>query len=577
MRPISPGVAAIVALAFAWALIMHPMGWGQTANYSQVESLARGKAEIDHSHWQTKDKAWTDGHFYSVKAPGLALLLAPVYKSLESLGARKVAAEAAANARNGDASHWLGHPRAPYQETGYSAEIAHTASAETEEETPIHWVLVLLGAVAPAVALLLGVRGLGDRLVPGYGTAAAITLGLGTILMTFASELFAHVIAATLGFAAFALLFRERQGPPRSLLVGVAGLLAGLAVTFEYPLGLVGVVLFFYALARAPQWPTRVRRAAVYAAGAVLGALPLLAFNWWALGSPLQFAYSDAVSLQGLTGHAELGLNDDGFFGITTPRPEAALDLLLASRGVLVLTPVLLLGVAGAFALRRGRWRAEANVILAVTAIYFAYNAGYWLPFGGGTPGPRFLIPALPFLGLGLAAAWRRWPLPTLALAIPSCLIMVIAAITHPLIGEIGTEIWVQRLVFGDLEHTVLSALGVKDAVIAIAPVLIGVVLAVMFAVRATPSVVPAHRRTAVAAVVVWALVSILGPTLVGDEVAPLGSGKGALGLVGGAALAAIAGVGIAARRHERQPRVPARPRTQAPGRPEPALGESSA
>ena len=49
-------------------------------------------------------------------------------------------------------------------------------------------------------------------------------------------------------------------------------------------------------------------------------------------------------------------------------------------------------------------------MILAVAAAYFVYNAGYWLPFGGGTPGPRFLIPMLPFLALGLAVAWRRWP-----------------------------------------------------------------------------------------------------------------------------------------------------------------------
>ena len=49
-------------------------------------------------------------------------------------------------------------------------------------------------------------------------------------------------------------------------------------------------------------------------------------------------------------------------------------------------------------------------MIARVAAAYFIYNAGYWLPFGGGTPGPRFLIPALPFLALGLAFAYRRLP-----------------------------------------------------------------------------------------------------------------------------------------------------------------------
>ena len=108
-------------------------------------------------------------------------------------------------------------------------------------------------------------------------------------------------------------------------------MLAGLAVCFEYPLGLLGIVLFGYALARGP----RLRRGATYAGAAVAGAAPALLYNLWSLGSPLRFAYSDAVAVPGRSGHAVLGLNSDGFFGITTPRPGAAVDLLLSGRGLL--------------------------------------------------------------------------------------------------------------------------------------------------------------------------------------------------------------------------------------------------
>ena len=69
--------------------------------------------------------------------------------------------------------------------------------------------------------------------------------------------------------------------------------------------------------------------------------------------------------------------------------------------------------------MRRDGHRAEANTILAIAAAYFIYNSGYWLPFGGGTPGPRFLIPALPFVALGLPYTYRRLPALTLGLAIP--------------------------------------------------------------------------------------------------------------------------------------------------------------
>ena len=85
-----PGLAAIASLGIAWGLVMHSMGWAQQANYAQVRALAAGQAEIDRWHWETKDKAWFDGHFYSVKAPGLAALTLPAYLALDAAGAKSV-------------------------------------------------------------------------------------------------------------------------------------------------------------------------------------------------------------------------------------------------------------------------------------------------------------------------------------------------------------------------------------------------------------------------------------------------------------------------------------------------------
>ena len=117
-----------------------------------------------------------------------------------------------------------------------------------------------------------------DRFAPGYGTAAAITLGLATIVMTFAAEFFSHVISAGIAFAAFCVLIKERDSEPRALAGWHAPACSrGSAVTFEFQTGLVGVVLFGYALSRRTGYlPSR---AAAYAGGTVLGALPMLAFN----------------------------------------------------------------------------------------------------------------------------------------------------------------------------------------------------------------------------------------------------------------------------------------------------------
>lgn len=546
-----PGAIAIAMLALAWGLVMHQMGWGQTAHYAQVRALADGQAEIDPWHWETMDKAWVDGSFYSVKAPGLPLLSLPAYLALDGVDAQALAADAAANARRAPTPKWTPRAKPPYRDHGFSEGRAAVVERRVEDGTPMVWALTLLVALIPAVVMLVLVRRVGDRFVPGFGTAAAVTLGLATVVMTFASEYFSHVISAALGFGAFVILMRERAGPPRTAPVALAGLLCGLAVTFEYPVGLVGAVLFIYALGRGP----RLRRALGYGAAAIAGTLPVFAFNQWAFGSPFAFAYGDAVSVQGLTGHAELGLNDDGFFGITAPEPGAALELLLAGRGLITLTPVVLLGVVGAWLLRRGERRAEANVILAVAAVFFLYNAGYWLPFGGGTPGPRFLIPALPFLAVGMAATYRRFPAPALALAIPSALFMVVAAITYPLIGDNGTWLWLDMLETGNLEHTLLSAAGVSSPWLAIAPVLAALVAAAMLAAAATPVPRLGGIRAALGVLGTWALLSTVGPTLAGDEVTPLDGGSQTLILIVGAAtLAAAVLVALSLRERSAQP-----------------------
>jgi hypothetical protein len=384
--------------------------------------------------------------------------------------------------------------------------------------------------------------------------------------MTFSAEFFLHVISAALAFAAFCLLMKERDGPARRWLVFGAGLLAGLAVTFEFQTGLVGVVLIVYALTRRPD---RLRRAGAYVAGSVLGALPMLAFNVWAFGDPLKLAYSDAVAFPGRSGHDVLGLNSDGFFGITVPRFDSAFDLLFAGRGLIVMTPIIVMAVIGVFLMRR-KHRAEANTILAVAAVYFIYNSGYWLPYGGGTPGPRFLIPALPFVALGLAYAYRRFPALTLGMAIPSGLFMLVGTLTYPLIGKQGMGTWADWLVQGRLEHTVLTAFGVTNAWLALAPFFAAVLVAIILAVRATPSTLFADYRLAVPAVIGWAFISALAPVLANYEISPLNRGnQSVLWLVAAGAMLSLFTLTALRVREGR-----AQPKSQAPApAPERALG----
>ena len=559
-----PGVAAVVTLGVAWGLVMHQMGWAQMAHYDQVQAFAKGQTQIDQWHWDTNDKAWVDGHFYSVKSPGMAALSTPLYKAIEAVGGDKLARAAVDNAEQTAHPKWTPDSVVPLENYGYNVERGLRVQRIVEESTPIVWALTLLAAVFPAILLLLAVRWAADRFVPGYGTAAAITLGLATVVMTFASEFFSHVISAGFAFAAFCLLMRERDREPSLGLVAGAGLLAGLAVTFEFQTGLVGIVLFGYALSRRTDW---LRRAAVYGAGAVAGSLPMLGFNYWAFGDPLKLAYGDAVAFPGVSGHAVLGLNSHGFFGITSPRFDSALSLLLAGRGLLVLTPIIVMAIVGTFMMRKNH-RAEANTILAVAAVYFIYNSGYWLPFGGGTPGPRFLIPALPFVAIGLAYAYKRLPALTLGLAIPSALMMLVGTLTYPLLGKQGVGTWADWLVQGRLEHTVLTAFGVTNAWLAVAPFVAAVFTSIVLAFRATPSTSLSDYRYAVPALLSWACVSAVGPGIAGDDISVLNPGNSsALWLVVSGLVLSLATLSVI-RLRERRTQSP-----EVPGTREPSLG----
>ncbi len=360
-------------LALSWATLMHTPGWAQTSHFAQTRAIAAGERTIDRWQWETMDKGWIDGHFYSVKAPGVALLSAPLYAALKAVGAKELATDVAHNAAQTASPNWTPRQDRPWESYGYSRVRAQHVERHVERETPLIWALALLTSAIPGLILLLLVRWVGDRFVPGYGTAAALTLGAGTIVMSFASIYASHVLSACLLFGAFAVLLRERDEerarPP--WLLG-AGLLAGFAVTTEYPLAIGGAILFAYALFGAGR---RLPRGAAYAAGAVAGALPALAFNDWTLGSPTDFAYSAAVAIQGFNGHAVLGLNSGGFFGIGVPNLHARLVLLVGSRSLLALTPVLGAAVAGlAVMWRRRERRAEWAVIVAMAVAYLLYN-----------------------------------------------------------------------------------------------------------------------------------------------------------------------------------------------------------
>jgi hypothetical protein len=403
-------IVALVALALAWGAVLVKPGPNQNAHLARVTALAHGTTRIDPYHNWSADIAYYKGHYYAAKAPGLALLTVPWYFVLEATGL-------------------LVHgppPNVPWP----LAESFKSMSAVAP------WELALWGSLLPFLGLLLLVRTVTEKLVPGCGTVTAVTLGAGSLVAIFSTIFFDHELSAFLGFAAFALLFRERSAGQNRRLLLAAGLTAGLATTVEFPLVLVAGLLGLYALARPGD---RLRRLIAYGGGLVVGVLPLFAYNLWEGGTLRSISYAYAVRYPGASGHDVMGANASGFFGVGVPSLGALAKLLVSPKGLFVLTPVWAIALTGLVVLWRNGRRAESALAGSVCAAFLIYNAGYYLPLGGFNGGPRFLVPMLPFLALGLAAAWQAWPGPTLALAGVSVAFMTVAILSDPmLVSEDG-------------------------------------------------------------------------------------------------------------------------------------------
>lgn len=509
------GIAAIVLVALSYATVIQAIGWNQTSHYALVRALDHGTAHIDPYQSTTGDKAFYRGHWYSARAPGLAFFNLPAYKVLRAAGATS-------------------HPR---------------VWINRRHNDEMIWLVGLWGAVLPGLLTLLLIRYLGERLERGFGTAAAVTAGLGTLILPFSTLLFSHVLSMLLAFASFVLLWREfeRPAPPRLAAIAVAGLLIGYGLTTEYPILFAGIVLGCYAgLGGAgARVPLRVAtRALTFAGGVAVGLVPLALYDKWAYGSFTHIAYADIPKQ-----HA-------GFFGIRVPNPAVAIEILFSSRGLLTLAPVLIMGIVGiALLYRRGR-RAEATVITAVTLLYLAYNSGYYLPYGGTVPGPRFMITVLPFLSVPIALSFRRFPGPTLALAGFSAAGMIIPTLTKPMVSAEGdTGIWTKLLGGGQFQATVAGLAGVRNQWLALIPFLVPAAAAAALATWVTTRLRISGRSALAGAACAggWALFAAFGPALfgidhgAGERIVAAGDPKGVLLKYGSHPIEGLALIGLGA------------------------------
>ena len=393
-----------------------------------------------------------DGHFHPNKPPGASLLAVPPYFVLYHV------------------ERWLGLDADDWWVMTVNAWLCS----------------VLTVGLASALGVVLVFR-VALQMFPqhrGAALGAALSFGFGTTFFPFGTLMFDHNITAVLLLASFAA---ARNGRAVS-----AGVWAGVAAVTNYLAAIPGAFFGLWLLMKndgcrmtndecgmtndktnppigskpagntpsqgagfvirhsssvIPNQPASFRRRLRWDAAVrfTLGVLPclavLLAYNVAAFGSPFALNTSFQNPVFKETAPAFLGM-------FTAPSWFAALVITISPwRGIFVLSPVIIAATIWIF--RSGKTempRAERRIILACAAFFFLVNICFNGFHGGFAAGPRYLIPALPFVCLALAPAFVRWPRATTLLAIVSIVQQTLLTITDALnpLG-IGAHAWVNR------------------------------------------------------------------------------------------------------------------------------------
>ena len=370
--------AALVFLSLfvPFAYFNHSDGWNQGARLAELHAIAlQGTLQIDTYHEITGDKAVIDGHYYSEKAPAIVAMALPAFA----------------------ATAWL------------------QRLAGVDPDSPAGWRVSQWIATAGSVGLVAALGGafffllLLNPLGAPLALLSTYAVFLGTITFPYATAMFAH--AGTIGLLSIALWASlERPSAPRDYAAGVC---AGLAVAAEYPAIIPATALGLF-LARDPA------RALRYGIGMAPAAVLILANNYAISGSAFRVSYGANPAFPRITA--------GNSFGFSLPDVDAIRHLVWGEyRGLLFWSPVLLMAAPGLV-----QWYRRDRGVTVMIAIVFVFMllqvASFYSWFGGNAVGPRYLAPAIPFLGLAAAFGIKRFPVPGAILTMVSITLMALVS-----------------------------------------------------------------------------------------------------------------------------------------------------
>jgi hypothetical protein len=340
-------------------------------------------AYVDH----TEDWARLGEHYYSNKAPGVALATVPVYWAQFKL------------------QGWLGVPPDDPRARNIAVYLANVF-------TSILPTLIALGLLFRA---LKGRFALTERQALGVIAAWAT----GSLGFVYAVILFGHQSSAALLAIGIAVSLEEEKASVwRLFLAGVA--ISG-AVTCDYFAGMGAAAWTAWIGLTHRSHPRRWALWSAYILGGIAPAIVLGAYHYACFGSVFSTAYA----------HINPMFEDVNSLGSVSLRRLANITIL-PFRGFFYSAPVWLL----AFFSVRPLIKERPLELIAAAASFvgaFIYLAALPSAYGGFCIGPRYVTPLLPLFALLLVPAARTAPRLFAALLAASTALLLTGVLTEPL------------------------------------------------------------------------------------------------------------------------------------------------
>ncbi len=344
-----------------------------------------GRFEIDSYHGSelyTNDMAVFNGHYYSDKAIGTAVLGVFAYYPVR----------------------WI-----------YAHEDIRLTPRLFREWLTFLAISLETALIAPFLYILI------KRITASTARSFFITLAIcfGTPLYKYATGFYGHSLAAALYFLAFLIWFYAKRNRSISLpLTFLSSFFLGFMVITEYPTAVLVFLLSFYILytlyqcGQLANWKIY----AVMAAGFGIPISLLFYYNYSISGTIFTNTYAHEYLPIWQAAHSQ------NFMGIGFPNLKVFFyETFHPSLGIFWQSPGLLLAVIGYFFMaKEADYRAELYFTLGVIFLYILLFSGYFDWVGGVSFTPRHLVPIMPLFALPLAFLPKKFSIPTLIIGLVS-------------------------------------------------------------------------------------------------------------------------------------------------------------